>query len=139
MAKALLIGDDVIESSPERGVEGAVAAGHTSATRARAKRLVRAPIEACGQVLVTFRGVAVDESVVRYVQQRAFELGFERAGTLHMKLLKDCPTEPYLAIVRASVGARYFEHSARADDSALALRAALDALSAADPRAQRAT
>lgn len=130
MDKAHLI-SDVIESSPDDGPASALHACGGSAPRRR----LRTPAEVPGQVLVTFRGVAVDENLVRYVQQRAVELGMERTGTLHARLSQARAAGPFLAVVHAGVGARRHECSARADDSSLALRMALDALASACQRA----
>jgi hypothetical protein len=117
MQKALTISDDVIENPCDDSGHGA-----------EEKRLFRAPFDVAGQVLVTFRGLAVDENVVRYTQQRALELGLSRSGTLHAVLTKDCTAEPYLVVVQAGIGARRYEHCARADNAFSALQSALDKL-----------
>ena len=90
----------------------------------------RAPVEQPGQVLVTFRGVAVDENVVRYAQQCARELGWSCVGSLHALLTKDGAAEPYVAVARGGIDARRYEHCARADNALDALQRALDALRA---------
>jgi hypothetical protein len=88
----------------------------------------RPQAEVSSQVLVTFRGVAVDENLVHYAQQRAVELGISRAGALHVLLSKAGAEEACTAIVRARIGARRYERCARAIDSLPAMRAAFDAL-----------
>ena len=91
-----------------------------------------APVELPGQVLVTFRGVAVDETIVRYAQQCARELGWNREGSLHALLTKDSTAERYIAVARGGIDARRDEHCARPDNAVAALQRALQAL-----RAQR--
>jgi hypothetical protein len=88
------------------------------------------PVELPGQVLVTFRGVAVDENVVRYAQQCALELGWGRVGSLHALLTRESDDEPYVAVARGGNDTRRYEHCARADNALAALQAALDALRA---------
>ena len=91
-----------------------------------------APVELPGQVLVTFRGVAVDENVVRYAQQCARELGWNREGSLHavLTLTNDSATEPYVAVARGGIDTRRYEQCARAGNAFAALQRALDALRA---------
>ena len=81
-----------------------------------------------GQVLVTFRGVAVEESLVRYVQMRASELGLTDADTLHVVLSAGGAGDSRKAVACARVGSRSFEHGSSGAGSQTAVQAALDAL-----------
>jgi len=128
MEKALLIGDDVSEVSRNESGEGSPAREPAARRVAAKKRSFRPQFELSAQVLVTFRGLTVDENAVRYTQQRAPELGLNSAGTLHATLTRDGASDAYLVVVQASMGAQRYEHCARGDDAFSALKTVLDEL-----------
>jgi 2,4-dienoyl-CoA reductase-like NADH-dependent reductase (Old Yellow Enzyme family) len=124
MEKASLISDDGTDCQ-EDGIQSTPAEMPRIAAALRA-RFALPP--AC-QVLVTFRGVAVEESLVRYVQRRASELGLTEVDILHV-VLSDAG-----AVVRASIGPHRLEHGAVGTDAQQIVKAALDALAVDRARA----
>lgn len=131
MEKAFLISDDGADCL-EDGIQSTPAEvpRMTAALRAR---FARPP---SSQVLVTFRGVAVEESLVRYVQLRAGELGLTDADTLHVVLSAAEAGARCKAVARASIGPYLHEHGASGSDTQQTVQAALDGL-ASRPRGRR--
>jgi hypothetical protein len=129
MEKAPLISDDGPDCL-EDGVQNTPAEMPRMSVALRA----RFPHPPSGQVLVTFRGVAVQESLVRYVQLRSKELGLADADTLHVVLSAAGSGARCRAVVRARIGACLHEHGASGSDSQQTVQAALDALMALPPR-----
>ena len=132
MEKALLSSEEIQDVPADDGSQGVgqkrmlhCAGGVPRALLALGKRT---PIEASSQVLVTFRGVGVDERLVRSAQERASQLGLARSGGLHVLLSQSVDEQACTAIVRARIGARRFERCASAADPMLAMQTAFDAL-----------
>jgi hypothetical protein len=128
MEKAHLISDDAMDC-PDDDIQST----HAERPRISAARFARPP---SSQVLVTFRGVAVEESLVHYVQQRAGELGLTDADTLHVVLSAAGAGARCNAVARARIGSQLHEHGSSGSDSQQTVRAALDGL-AARPRGRR--